>query len=174
MRKPVSLDLPIAESKPVVWVSSSREDIRELPRDVQRFGSQKGKIEDCRTGSQELAGTKGKFAMSTDDNVTEGSGNVFADIGLEDADGLLIKADLALSIADILKRNGLSQTAAAKVLGIDQPKVSRLVRGDLYGFSIEQLIRLLGVLGHRVDIRVTVAPAHKTTTRGKRTAKAAA
>jgi len=113
--------------------------------------------------------------MTSDDNrVTPSSGNVFADMGLEDADELLIKADLALSIAAIVKRRGLNQTAAAKVLGIDQPKVSRLVRGDLYGFSIEQLIRLLGALGHKVSLKIEKAKAPRNTaTRGKRSAKAA-
>jgi predicted XRE-type DNA-binding protein len=93
--------------------------------------------------------------MTTRDNrVIPSSGNVFADIGLDDADELLIKADLAISIAAIIKQRRMTQTAAAKVLGIDQPKVSRLVRGDLYGFSIDQLIRLLGALGQKVSVRV--------------------
>ena len=105
---------------------------------------------------------------------TPSSGNVFADIGLNDSDELLIKADLAISIAEIIKERGLSQTAAAKVLGIDQPKVSRLVRGDLYGFSIDQLIRLLGALGQKVRFMIEeVVPSRKPTSRGKRPGKAA-
>ena len=112
--------------------------------------------------------------MSSDNKrVTPGSGNVFADMGLEDADELLIKADLAISVAAIIKRRGLTQTEAAKALGIDQPKVSRLVRGELYGFSIEQLIRFLGALGQRVSFRIEAAkPARRNALRGKR-AKAA-
>jgi predicted XRE-type DNA-binding protein len=113
--------------------------------------------------------------MTSDANrVTASSGNVFADMGLEDADELLIKADLAISIASIIKQRGLSQTAAASVLGIDQPKISRLVRGDLYGFSIDQLIRLVGALGQKV--RLTIEPAkvtRKAAVRSKRAAKAA-
>ena len=114
--------------------------------------------------------------MTSDDNkVTPSGGNVFADMGLEDADELLIKADLALSIAAIIKQRGLSQTAAAKALGIDQPKVSRLVRGDLYGVSIEQLIRLLGMLGQTVRFTIREAkPTRKAVTRGKRSTKQAA
>ena len=102
--------------------------------------------------------------MTSDDNrVTPSSGNVFADMGLEDADELLIKADLAISITAIIKQRGLNQSAAAKVLGIDQPKVSRLVRGDLYGFSIDQLIRLLGALGQKVRFTIeTAMPKRKT------------
>jgi predicted XRE-type DNA-binding protein len=106
--------------------------------------------------------------------VTPSSGNVFADMGLEDADDLLIKADLAISIATILSKRGLNQTAAAKVLGIDQPKVSRLLRGDLYGFSIDQLIRLLGALGQKVSVTISPAKApRKPTPPTKRRAKAA-
>ena len=113
--------------------------------------------------------------MTSDEiTVTPSSGNVFADIGLEDADELLIKADLALSIAAIIKQRGLNQTAAARALGIDQPKVSRLVRGDLYGFSIEQLIRLLGILGQKVTVTITAAkPPTTPAARTKRAAKAA-
>jgi predicted XRE-type DNA-binding protein len=60
------------------------------------------------------------------------------------------------------------------VLGIDQPKVSRLVRGDLYGFSIEQLIRLLGALGQKVSLTIEEKkPARKTTARNRRPPKAA-
>jgi predicted XRE-type DNA-binding protein len=106
--------------------------------------------------------------------VTPSGGNVFADMGLEDADDLLIKADLAISIAAILSKRGLNQTAAAKVLGIDQPKVSRLLRGDLYGFSIDQLIRLLGALGQKVSVTISPAkPPRKPTAPAKRRAKAA-
>ena len=105
---------------------------------------------------------------SDDQRVTPGSGNVFADMGLADADELLIKADLAISIAAIIKQRGLNQTEAAKLLGIDQPKVSRLLRGELYGFSIEQLIRLLGALGHKVSFRIEAAKPKR-----KRAARAA-
>jgi predicted XRE-type DNA-binding protein len=113
-------------------------------------------------------------AMSDDNRVTASTGNVFADMGLEDADELLIKADLAIAVAAAIKQRGLNQTSAARVLGIDQPKVSRLVRGDLYGFSIDQLIRLLGALGQKVRFTIEDAkPARKPPARGKRPARAA-
>ena len=113
--------------------------------------------------------------MTTDDGrVTQSSGNVFGDMGFEDADELLIKADLAIAIAALIKQRSLTQAAAAKVLGVDQPKVSRLVRGDLYGFSIDQLIRLLRALGQKVSFKIeAVKPARKAASSGKRPARAA-
>ena len=71
----------------------------------------------------------------TNKKVTPSTGNVFADLELENADELLVKAELALRITQVIKGHGLTQIAAARKLGIDQPKVSRLVRGELYGFS---------------------------------------
>lgn len=111
--------------------------------------------------------------MTTDDDrVTQSSGNVFGDMGLEDADELLIKADLAIAIAALIKQQSLTQAAAAKVLGIDQPKVSRLVRGDLYGFSIDHL--MLRALGQKVSFKIeAVRPARKPVPSGKRPARAA-
>lgn len=82
------------------------------------------------------------------------SGNVFRDLGLPNADELEIKANLAIKIGQIIKRRGLSQVRAAAVLGIDQPKVSAIVRGHLEKFSIERLCELLTRLGCDVNIRV--------------------
>jgi predicted XRE-type DNA-binding protein len=82
------------------------------------------------------------------------SGNVFRDLGLPDADELDIKANLAIKIAQIIARRGLSQVKAAALLGVDQPKVSAIVRGRLKKFSIERLCELLTRLGCDVNIRV--------------------
>jgi len=82
------------------------------------------------------------------------SGNVFRDLGLPDADELDIKANLAIKIGQIIARRGLSQVKAAAVLGVDQPKVSAIVRGHMEKFSIERLCELLTRLGCDVDIRV--------------------
>lgn len=83
------------------------------------------------------------------------SGNVFADLGLPDADALLAKAHLAQRIAGIAAAQGLTQAQTARVLATSQPKVSQLFAGKLAGFSIERLIRFLNALGQDVDIRVT-------------------
>jgi predicted XRE-type DNA-binding protein len=87
--------------------------------------------------------------------VERGSGNPFADLGLPNADERLVKAKLAFQIAQAIEASGLSQTAAAERLGIDQPKVSNIVRGRLAGFSIDRLFRLLNELGRDVSISVT-------------------
>ena len=77
--------------------------------------------------------------------VTEGSSNVFADLGLPDSEELLAKAQLASTISDIIKGRHLTQTEAASVLGTTQPKVSNLVRGRLEGFSLERLALFLNM-----------------------------
>jgi predicted XRE-type DNA-binding protein len=103
----------------------------------------------------------------------EGRGNVFADLGFADADDRLAKTELAIKIADILRRRKLTQTQAAAVLGVDQPKVSALIRGRLSGFSIERLLRFLLRLG--TDVSITIKPHSRPRSKLRaRTAKRAA
>ncbi len=85
---------------------------------------------------------------------TPSSGNVFADLNLPKADDLLAKAELAAKIIAEIQRRRLTQSQAADLLGIDQPKISALKQGKLSGFSIERLVRLLLRLGHDVEIMV--------------------
>ena len=85
---------------------------------------------------------------------TPSSGNVFADLNLPNADDLLAKAELAAKIIAEIQRRRLTQSQAAAILGIDQPKVSALKQGKLSGFSIERLMRLLLGLGQNIEIRV--------------------
>jgi phage-related protein/predicted XRE-type DNA-binding protein len=82
------------------------------------------------------------------------SGNIFADLGLPDAGEHLIKAGLAVKIEAIIKRRGLTQTAAARAMGIDQPKVSAMLAGQLRGYSVERMMRFLVALGQDVEIVV--------------------
>jgi predicted XRE-type DNA-binding protein len=86
--------------------------------------------------------------------VTLGSRNVFKDLGLKNPEELLAKAQLAARIVQILEERKLTQTQAAKLLSIDQPKVSHLYRGRLDDFSVERLMRLITAL--RRDIRIVV------------------
>ena len=92
---------------------------------------------------------------------TKSSGNVFADIGVPDAQVHLAKADLVIGIAAIIRSKGLSQTAAAKLMGIAQPDVSRLMRGHFEGFSYDRLFDFLNALGERVHVVVTEAKTKK-------------
>lgn len=97
-------------------------------------------------------------AMSKDILVHKSSGNVFADLGLPDAEEALAKARLAQSIAGAITRKCLTQVQAASVLGIDQPKVSALLRGRLTGFSTDRLFRFLTLLDQDVQIVIKSKP----------------
>lgn len=90
------------------------------------------------------------------ERVEASTGNVFRDLGLADADELMAKARLALAIRQIIKDRGLTQNAAAALLGTTQPKISDLCRGRLDGFSMERLYRFLNALGQ--DVRIVVQP----------------
>ena len=89
---------------------------------------------------------------ATDTTVEHGSGNVFADLGLPDADTHLVKAELVTRIDAIVRQRGITQTECARLLGLSQPDVSRLLRGDFREYSLERLFRLLTTLGRDVDI----------------------
>ena len=88
----------------------------------------------------------------TDTTVERGSGNVFADLGFPDADAHLVKAELVSRIDDIVRDRGITQTEAARLMGLSQPDVSRLLRGDFREYSLERLFRLLNALGRDIDI----------------------
>ncbi|TAK73748.1 MAG: XRE family transcriptional regulator [Gammaproteobacteria bacterium] len=96
--------------------------------------------------------------MTTDIDIEESSGNVFADLDLPKPEECLVKADLAIQINKLIKQRKLNQTMAAKLLGLDQPKISALSRGRLTGFSVERLFRLLSILNQ--DIEIVIKPHH--------------
>ena len=89
---------------------------------------------------------------------TVGSGNVFADLDLAEPEELLAKAGLAHQICTIIEERGLTQTQAAEVLQVTQPKVSLLMRGRLAGFSMERLVRFLLMLDCDIEIMVRRHP----------------
>jgi predicted XRE-type DNA-binding protein len=95
----------------------------------------------------------------------ESSGNVFADLGLPNPEELLAKAEVARQIGKIIKKKKLTQTKAAKILGIDQPKVFSILHGYLTGFSLERLFRFLNDLGQDVNIEITPAKSSHGLTR---------
>jgi predicted XRE-type DNA-binding protein len=84
--------------------------------------------------------------------LTPSSGNVFADLGIDNPEESLVKAELAFKINSLIKDKGLTQIQAAEILSIDQPKVSALARGRVEGFSIERLFKFLIILGFDVEI----------------------
>jgi phage-related protein/predicted XRE-type DNA-binding protein len=97
-------------------------------------------------------------SVSKDKTVTEGSGNVFADLGMPDAGAELVKAQLTFQIAKRIKALGLTQTAAR--LGMSQPDVSRLMKRRPTGFSTDRLLALLTALDMEVDIVLRPSPDH--------------
>lgn len=84
--------------------------------------------------------------------IERGGENVFADLGRTDAEAHLLKADLVARIDKIIRQRGLKQVEAAKLLGLSQPDVSRLLRGNFREYSVERLLRLLTALGRDVEI----------------------
>lgn len=91
------------------------------------------------------------------------SDNVFAALGLPDADEWLAKAELARAIAGEIAKRGLTQAEAATTIGVAQSDVSNLARGRLVGYSMERLYRFLNLLGQ--DVRVVVQPKPRTRAR---------
>ena len=95
-----------------------------------------------------------KAAIKQPALVEQGSGNVFADLDLPNPDLALAKAELVQRIRQLIADRKLTQSQAAKLLGLDQPKVSALVRGRVEGYSIDRLFRFLNAMGQRVEITV--------------------
>ena len=90
--------------------------------------------------------------------VEYGTDNIFVDLKFANPEEHLAKAKLAMQIVEIIRERGLNQTAAAAILGIDQPKVSALIRGQLKNFSLDRLCRFLNRLDKDVDIVVKDKP----------------
>jgi predicted XRE-type DNA-binding protein len=89
------------------------------------------------------------------ERVTKSSGNVFKDLDLENPDELYIKADLISMLSDAIQSRGLTQAAAASLIGISQPKLSELLKGKDFGYSVERLLRFLHKLQIEIEIRLT-------------------
>ncbi len=89
-----------------------------------------------------------------DDAIEVGTGNLFADLGYADADTHLFKAQLVSQIRGVMTKRALTQTATAKLAGVSQPDVSRILKGQFRDVSIERLMRMLTRLGCEVDVIV--------------------
>jgi predicted XRE-type DNA-binding protein len=91
-----------------------------------------------------------------DDDVTSGSGNIYADIGFDNAEEMLLKAQLAAAIKEILDTKGLTQVKAADILGLPQPKLSRLLNGHFGNISEAKMLDCIARLGR--DVHITIGP----------------
>lgn len=96
--------------------------------------------------------------MQEEESIYESSGNVFADLDLPEPEEALAKAELVRRIGGIIKSRRLNQAQAAALLGLDQPKVSALLRGKLSGFSTDRLLRFLNALDRDVEIVIKRKP----------------
>lgn len=92
--------------------------------------------------------------------VTKGSGNIFRDLGFseERSAELILKSSLLQALQDTIRGQGWKQVEAAARLGIDQAKVSKLLAGQMAGFSVERLVHFLSLLGQDVEVTVKKAP----------------
>ena len=88
--------------------------------------------------------------------ITEGSDNIFRDLGLPNAEELLAKAKLAVEITVIIKDRGISQQQAARITGTSQTKISDVVRGNLDQFTLDRLIKML--MAFDQDVRIELSP----------------
>jgi predicted XRE-type DNA-binding protein len=97
--------------------------------------------------------------MSADNDreksIVDGSGNVFKDLGLPHSEEDLVKAQIALAITNTLRKRGLTQADAAKLIGTDQAKISAILRGRLKGMSTYRLVSYLARLGRDVEVRIS-------------------
>ncbi|WP_353931897.1 helix-turn-helix transcriptional regulator [Okeanomitos corallinicola TIOX110] len=99
--------------------------------------------------------------MNKENEIIASSGNVFADLGLSNPEERLVKAELARKISEIIKSQQITQVQAAEILGVDQPKISLLIRGRLSGFSVDRLLTYLNKLGSNVEIIVKPKPVNQ-------------
>lgn len=107
-----------------------------------------------------------RHARSMDSgSIARGSDNVFADLGFVDAKERQTKLRLAMTLNSILDDSGLSQSAAARRLGLNQPKISALRNYKLEGFSVERLMTLLTTLDRDVEIVIRRKPRSRNTGR---------
>ena len=104
-------------------------------------------------------------------NVAKSRGNVFADLGFADAETHALKAEMVRRVADLIKQQRLTQKAAAERMGVPQPDVSKMLKGQFRPFSVERLMRFLNDLGQ--DVEITLKKPVRKKGRGSVTVHAA-
>lgn len=129
----------------LAWVGSSLAALREFPEAARRAA-----------GYQLRRLQQGFMPSAT--RIEASSGNVFSDLGFneDEAQHLKIRADLMIELSCLIDEKGLTQTEAAKLLGVSQPRISDLVRGKIDRFSVDGLIQMLGQAGARVSFEVKI------------------
>lgn len=88
------------------------------------------------------------------EKIVRGSGNIFADLGLPDVQNRKLKAQMAMHISRLMKQKGMTQAQLGALVGLDQPKVSKMLRGQLGEFSVERLFGVVNRLGRNIEVRV--------------------
>lgn len=100
--------------------------------------------------------------MAKKETMTESSGNVFADLGLDMPQEHYVKAHLVILITKMIEAQGLTQAQAATKIGLKQPDVSKLLRGKFEGFSLERLLNFVRALGSDIEIKIKPSkPKHE-------------
>ena len=108
-----------------------------------------------RTFEEEIADTRIKI----------GTGSIYADLGLKNYEEMETKSNFVMEISKAIKKRKLTQTQAAEMFGISQPKLSELLNGRFRGYSVERLIHFLNELGQDVDIVVKAKPRNRSRAR---------
>lgn len=99
--------------------------------------------------------------MADKESVIHDSGSVFHSLGLPDADDLQLRAQLLMTIGQVIAERGLKQREAGALMGMEQPRVSALIKGDINKFSTDRLIRALCDLGRDIEVRILPAQGEK-------------
>ncbi len=109
-----------------------------------------------------------KQVVLQEGEVETGSGNVFADLGLPDADELLLKSRMILEIKKIIEAKGWTQMEAADAVGLDQPRLSKLLRGKMLSITLDKLVEIVDRLGYCVEIEISPKKVHRKSRRQSR------
>ena len=141
----------------------SRKGIATNQRDLEAIRRRLKVAKADYEGQEEAMKKSSPRGSKNESRITIGSGNVFADLGLPNAEEEAVRASLVLHLATELEARGLTQSEAAKLLGVDQPTVSRIMRGRFERFSLERIIRVLVSAGR--DVKIVIPPARRP--RGK-------
>jgi phage-related protein/predicted XRE-type DNA-binding protein len=136
----------------------SKKGVATPKPDTLKAEASRGALQETLPGGEE----EGHRKMSTDDDtehvVFDSSGDVFADIGLQLSEQDMLKVSIASAISHIINTAGCTQAKAAEIMNLDQPKVSKLLRGRLKEFSSERLIECLLLLGYDLELHLHKTP----------------